>query len=453
MAVAVVLAVLSLDAAAKNGAFSSTKHGDPVNGPRRRMDKPAGSCVQCHDGHLSHRRGAAGRNATVAGNGTQTCISCHALPAVEAGAFQGEAAWTNSSHARERMSRPGSISPLTADACAVCHDPHGVRDSKGVIPALLAERESTLCIGCHEGSRGADIRGEMTKPYWHGQTARGEHDPAEARAAEARPPQGTPADRHVTCSDCHNAHLVRADDLRSSEGEASTLLAGVARVQVINGAAGTQPAYRSLSASDLSPAFEYEICFRCHSSATKLPPQAEDIARSTNPQNASFHPIQAEGRNSGIDPGAFAAGMSADSRIRCTDCHGSDSSRVRGMHGSSHEHLLRKRYASESAAPMARTDLCFECHAWDVYGSAISESAVLAASRFNAPSDAGHAFHVSSQRIHCATCHEAHGSAKQPALIVLRKRPGIIAYTQTPGGGTCTPTCHTTRTYRVNYPR
>lgn len=453
IAVTAALIVLSFDVAAKDGAFRSTKHGDPLKGPQRKLDKPAGSCVQCHDGHLSHRRGASGSTIAAGGSGTESCIGCHALPSVEAGAFPGEAAWTNSSHARERMSRPGSITPASGNPCAACHDPHGVRDSRGVIPALLAERETALCTGCHDGSRGADIRGELLKPFWHGQTARGEHDPAEARAAEFDPSHGTPAGRHVTCSDCHNAHLARADGLLQPDGEASTLLSGVARVQVVHGAAGTQPAYRRLAADDLSPTFEYEICFRCHSSATKLPPQAEDIARTTNPQNASFHPIQAAGRNAGIDARAFTDGVSAESRIRCTDCHGSDSARIRGLHGSSYEHLLRKRYDSESSAPMLQTDLCFDCHAWQVYGSSVSEPAELAASRFNAPSEPGHAFHVGSQRIHCAACHDPHGSVNRPALIALRTRPGIIGYTQTPGGGTCTPTCHTTRSYKVNYPR
>lgn len=452
IAIAVALTVFSVDVVAKNGAFRSTKHGDPVKGPQRKTDKPAGSCVQCHDGHLSHRTGVARGMSSFAG-GAESCVSCHALPPADGGAYPGEAAWTNSTHARERMTRPGSVSSGSGNACVACHDPHGVRDSRGVVPALLAQREGTLCTGCHDGSRGADIRGELLKPYWHGQNARGDHDPNEARATGLEPPQGTPADRHVTCSDCHNAHLLRGDEMQRENGEASSLMAGVARVEVIHGSAGSQPSYRRLGADDLSPALEYEVCFRCHSSATKLQPQDEDIARTTNPANASFHPIQASGRNRGIDPNAFAGGLSAESRIRCTDCHGSDSPRVRGMHGSSHEHLLRKRYASESAAPMARTDLCFDCHAWQVYGDASSEPGVLAASRFNAPAEGGHAFHVGNQRIHCAACHEPHGSAKQPALIALRKRPGITVYTQTPGGGTCTPTCHATRTYKVNYPR
>lgn len=447
----VALLVASLEATAKNGAFRSTKHGDPVKGPQHKAGKPPGSCVQCHDGHLSHRRGGARAATTFGQTAAEPCVSCHALASIDGGSFPGDGAWVNSTHARERLMRSGSAS--SDNTCVACHDPHGVRDERGVIPAMLAQREPGLCLACHDGSRGADIRAESLKPYWHGQTARGEHDPAESRGAEPSPGQSTPADRHVSCSDCHNSHLLQSDELTHEEGQASALLAGVARVQVTHGAAGTQPSYRTLRADDPAPVLEYEICFRCHSSATKLRPQDEDIARTTNPENASFHPIQGRGRNLRIDPAAFAGDVSAESRIRCTDCHGSDSPRVRGLHGSAYEHLLRKRYASEIGSPMMRTDLCFDCHAWQVYGATDSEVAVLAASRFNAPAEAGHAFHVGSQRIHCAACHEPHGSVRQPALIATRNRPGLTSYTQTPGGGTCTPTCHTTRTYKVNYPR
>lgn len=453
IAVTVALIVLSFDVRAKNGAFRSTKHGDPVKGPQHKAGKPAGSCVQCHDGHLSHDRGQKRSAPTFGGTAAEPCVTCHAIASIDGGSFPGDATWANSTHARERLTRAGNPGSISDNACIACHDPHGVRDDRGVIPAMLAQREPSLCLACHDGSRGADIRAESLKPYWHGQTARGEHDPAEARGEAARPGQTTPADRHVSCSDCHNSHLLGKDDVTHDDGEASALLAGVARVEVTHGNPGAQPSYRVLRADDPSPAREYEVCFRCHSSAAKLGPQDEDIARTTNPQNASFHPIQGRGRNLRIDPNAFAGSMSAESRVRCTDCHGSDSPRVRGLHGSTHEHLLKKRYASESGSPMVRTDLCFDCHAWQVYGAVESDSAVLAASRFNAPSEAGHAFHVGAQRIHCAACHEPHGSIRHPALIATRNRPGITSYTQTPGGGTCTPTCHTTRTYKVNYPR
>lgn len=449
-----VITLIAVSAGAKNGAFKETKHGDRTKGPQRRSEQPAGSCVQCHDGHASHKR-QAGRPAAglFMENEPELCATCHALAPLDGGVFPGIAAWSTSAHARERMERPGGDvrAAASTNACVACHDPHGVRDARGVIPALLAARERELCLGCHDGVRGADIASEVRKLSWHGMNARGEHDPAESRGPAE--PGAAAMNRHVTCSDCHNPHAAREDRGAKYDGEASERLAGVARVQVVNGPAGTQPAYRWIAPADPSPILEFEICFKCHSSATKQLPQTEDLARTTNPANPSFHPIQAVGRNRNIDRDAFVNGIDPDSRIRCTDCHTSDSTRVRGPHGSSFEGLLKKRYTTGSSLPMQRTDLCFDCHAWDVYGDASSDAAVLVRSRFNAPADAGHAFHVGAQRVHCSACHETHGSARYPALIAVQRRPGIAAYVQTPSGGSCTPTCHTTRTYKVNYPR
>ncbi|HET8797220.1 MAG TPA: cytochrome c3 family protein [Thermoanaerobaculia bacterium] len=435
---------------AKDGAFRSTRHGDPVKGPQRKLDHPAGSCVQCHDGHSRHND-RYNAPPSLGADSSELCLDCHTLAPLDGGSFPGVAAWTAGAHARERMERPNDPAVQSRNACVACHDPHGVRDARGVIPALLAQRERDLCLGCHDGVRGADIRNELQKTYWHGQNARGEHDPVESRSRD--PIDTAPLNRHVTCSDCHNAHVARADRGGKYDGEASDRLTGVARVQVVHGAAGAQPSYRWIAPNDPAPAWEFEICFKCHSSAVRQLPQSEDLARTTNPANPSFHPIQARGRNRNIDANAFAGGMSAESRIRCSDCHSGDSSRVRGPHGSSHEHLLRRRYASDGSLPMARTDLCFDCHAWAVYADAASDVSLLAASRFNAPSGAGHAFHTGAQRIHCSACHEPHGSMRQPALIAVRQRPGITSYIQTQSGGTCTPTCHVTRSYKVSYPR
>jgi predicted CXXCH cytochrome family protein len=220
------------------------------------------------------------------------------------------------------------------------------------------------------------------------------------------------------------------DRIPAEAPAASTLLTGVARVEVANGPAGTAPRYTLHDGDDPSPANEYEICFRCHSSYAKLGPGQPDLALLTNPANASFHPIQAAGRNA-INPQAFAGQMSAGSIIACSDCHDS-------LHGS---------------VSGERSDLCFACHAFDVYGNASAGSDIQRASRFNAPSTSGHAFHVAMQQIACNACHETHGSARHAALIATGRLPGITSYTQSATGGTCTSTCHGAKTYAGNYAR
>ena len=37
--------------------------------------------------------------------------------------------------------------------------------------------------------------------------------------------------------------------------------------------------------------------------------------------------------------------------------------------------------------------------------------------------------------------------------MVTGRTPGLTSYTATPSGGTCNQTCHTARTYSINYAR
>lgn len=275
--------------------------------------------------------------------------------------------------------------------CNDCHDPHGVRDTQGVIASMLADRPARLCVRCHD-----DIRSALSEPYVHA----------------------------ASCSDCHNAHKVIRDPAPSAADSSNNRLAGVTRVQVVNGGAGVAPVYRLIAADDPGDPLEYEVCFKCHSSYTKQRIGQTDLARLTNPANASFHPIQAAGRDTRIDPQSFVNGFGADSRVTCGDCH--------GPHGGSYRFLLKK----------SPDDVCFECHLRDAY------TANAPGSRFN-----GHALHAGIQRVPCSACHDPHGSVRNGALIATGRFPGINTYIQTPAGGTCTSSCHGMQTYTVSYPR
>jgi hypothetical protein len=103
---------------------------------------------------------------------------------------------------------------------------------------------------------------------------------------------------------------------------------------------------------------------------------------------------------------------------------------------------------------MAPDELCFSCHANEVYASASAPDLTRQNSRFNKPGvDKGHAEHVDEARVPCYSCHVTHGSTTQPHLIATGRSPGILTYTETPDGGTCTPTCHGIESYTVNYAR
>ena len=103
---------------------------------------------------------------------------------------------------------------------------------------------------------------------------------------------------------------------------------------------------------------------------------------------------------------------------------------------------------------MARTELCFKCHRYDTYANPNSGNTIMGYSRWNMPNtDKGHAYHVSTQRYSCFNCHETHGSTNRPTMMVTGRSPGINSYSQTATGGSCSPTCHGTETYTLNYAR
>ena len=78
--------------------------------------------------------------------------------------------------------------------------------------------------------------------------------------------------------------------------------------------------------------YEYELCYKCHSSYTTLPssPQETDQSAEFNPANASFHPIESPGKNSTASMSNSLSGTSPyklwnfgiGDTIRCLNCHG-----------------------------------------------------------------------------------------------------------------------------------
>jgi hypothetical protein len=209
------------------------------------------------------------------------------------------------------------------------------------------------------------------------------------------------------------------------------------------------------------PPLEYEIYFKCHSSWTTLPVTTasggtpRDSAMQFNPNNRSYHPVEAAGRNQNVNASSFVNNWNATKTMYCTDCHTSDSTSVRGPHGSLYNYILKLDYrASGSPRIMASTELCFDCHRYDSYANDKATSTVQAYSRWNAPAySGGHTFHVGQKQQPCYACHESHASVTLPHLLAARS-PGLSSYTETPTGGTCAQSCHGARTYNsINYPR
>lgn len=422
-----------------------------------------GECERCHTAHAEGQP-APQPKALIGPNDNQLCDRCHTT-AWAGGSYAGTWLYAGSAHGSSRvMVWPGPDPParIEADAagkCVNCHDPHGREDAGGRIPRLANAREEKLCLTCHDGHPAAtDIRADLQKPFRHpASDYAGRHE----GPGESLPEQFgvTPlVRRHAECEDCHDPHVLRQDPALGPSGiAASTTTLGVSRVAVLNGPAGSPPAYAFLAGRDTltPPVAEYQLCFKCHSSWTTQPAGQTDLARVLNPANPSYHPVEATGRNPGVSAAAFVPGWSASSLTRCGDCHGSDFGTTRGPHGSIHRHILRRPYVDSPAArEMTQDELCFACHSHDVYANPLAPELVLAASRFNPPATSrGHAGHVGTDRVPCYACHVSHGSTVQPHLIATGRNPGIVSYMQTPMGGTCAPSCHGSRPYTVNYAR
>jgi predicted CXXCH cytochrome family protein len=412
-------------------------------------------CMSCHQLHASPiADGSLLRLANV----TALCADCHTLadtatPAAHLNPATG-VLWPGPQY--------GTLFPQISDttkrgACTNCHQPHGWPDGANPTqdyPALLVNREEQLCYACHDGAPVAkNILAQVTKTYRH---PTGDYSGRHRSAEGGNPASYGTTNRHAECEDCHNSHVAGADTSAPIAPAASKRLRGVGRVAVTNGPAGTVPAYTYRGPGDTSaPITEYQVCFKCHSSWTTQPAGQSNLAVKFNSNNASYHPVEAQGKNTNIRAGSFVNGWTATRLMYCTDCHTSDDPTVRGPHGAQYPFLLKRPFVASSARrTTASTEACFDCHSFTTYGTTQSNDTIQSYSRFNRPNyEKGHSFHVDEKQAPCYACHDSHGSATQPHLIVTGRNPGLNSYTAIATGGTCAPTCHGPKTYTLNYPR
>jgi predicted CXXCH cytochrome family protein len=388
---------------------------------------------------------------------------------------------------------------LTGDSCAGCHAGHTAQG-----PFLQAEASpgSTLCFRCHDGSGAlADVKSQYDDPllpdndpatasiYAHPATALSDH------TTDRDDEFGGKLDRHAACADCHQPHVAdTTPPEQSSQGwTASGAIRGASGVAVVNGPAGSSPAYTWQPRSDL----EYELCFKCHSGFTQLPsgdpdhPSGWSLDKGVelNPANLSYHPIEAAGTNATEAMTASLAGTSpyklwtfqADSTIRCVNCHGDpskatpasppDAATALAPHASEQRGLLMAAYRDRELKPngeaYAAADfaLCFQCHGEspmvDISGDPNAQTNFryhgvhlqLAAGEGIGGQDIDQDG-AGQGNLVCAECHfRIHGTTfavdGQPATSRLvnfapdaRPVEGVLRWTPSATGGTCTLVCH-----------
>jgi hypothetical protein len=258
----------------------------------------------------------------------------------------------------------------------------------------------------------------------------------------------------------------------------------------VNGAAGTSPTFTWKPTSTL----EYELCFKCHSGFTQLPAGdpahpsrwALDKAVELNPSNASYHPIEAAGTNATTAMANSLAGSSpyklwtfqTDSTIRCVHCHGDSQLATPATppgtdaqlapHAAPNRGLLMAPYRDRVLKPPSlpsRDSPLAPCH---------GESPMVDFSGDQNPATnfSFHGYHLNAIDAEggggldidvdgagdgnavCAECHfRIHGSSEavdgqaDNARLVnfapnVQPYRGVLEWTGTPGGGSCTLICH-----------
>jgi predicted CXXCH cytochrome family protein len=272
----------------------------------------------------------------------------------------------------------------TTDNCAACHRIHTGQNDV----LLKSAPESTLCLSCHDGT-GSDynVAAEYNDPNVPA------NDPATSSyyshpldlsstqtSAQVDEFAGV-LNRRSACSDCHNPH--------SMDG---SLPQQTPNGWTASGALMNSSGVSAALASQNPITYEYELCLKCHSRYTILlssntPTYNEtDKAAELDPANASYHPIEAPGKNTSPQlqnslNGGKLWQLTTGSTVRCTQCHGnyrlvgnpptlnSPTTNARlDTHTSMYRSLLIANYRDRDLKPATEAyntndfALCYLCH-------------------------------------------------------------------------------------------
>ncbi|HET9594213.1 MAG TPA: CxxxxCH/CxxCH domain-containing protein [Anaeromyxobacteraceae bacterium] len=373
-------------------------------------------------------RGSKDFDSTAASGGL--CTSCHRL-AISAGrqvvatSFAGTAhQFTSKSVGTTTYTWQYTLHDGSAFGrdCTKCHAsqaegraPTSTANSSGAVGphssdfgSLLAGRvnpgataANLVCYNCHgNGATGLNTSGKdlASAIASSAATTGGAHkgvqsDTVHATASEASATWNNGAysgsKRHANCLDCHSTHaaraglVARATSATSARNQLPPSMTGATGVRfstypalpstacasgaTLPNACVSQTTAASFSTNPVAATYEYEVCFKCHSSfafgnttwptATGLSGQQEtDTAAEFSPNNRSGHPVVtglASYPNSAV-PGGGTKGLAASQLLApwatnvgtqtmlCSDCHNTDAgaTAAQGPHGSAVTFML-----------------------------------------------------------------------------------------------------------------
>ena len=307
---------------------------------------------------------------------------------------------------------PHMDSSLVPGGCNACHQGHGASRSP-----MLPKPQAEVCLSCHESDAARNkavlqgVLSEKARP--------------QALSSALAQPYVHPLDENafsryeadvVTCTSCHSPHR------------------GMARAKV------EAAVSRTPSRSPRSPIrAEFELCQDCHGRGAGLKREPDEVGGRLDPRSRSYHPVKAPVR----ERAPSLRSELSDKAIGCTDCHGNSApDGAQGPHGSSVRSLLKAEYVAVDGIEESEKSyaLCYQCH---------EREKVLDSQHFPE-----HRRHVVDLKASCATCHDAHGSIENRALVRIGERgagtlvgpsasTGELAFvSSSPGSGSCYVTCH-----------
>lgn len=276
------------------------------------------------------------------------------------------------------------------------NNPNGCKTCHGGV-AYTGGDEEGLCYICHgkeikitqkhkkaklKRLDAQDVRSDFEKPYHHPVEKKGLHN-----ENERYPVLDPNVPRHAECLDCHSPHYSIPE----------LPLLAVSGVTI-------EGKFTNVNYG------EYEVCFKCHGADANKPYNQKNKVKEFSPDNPSYHPVVAQGKNNYLP--SLKKGMTYETLISCSSCHGSDEKGkrfVRGVHGSNNEYILILPYTRREETLTPRYDLCYKCH---------REESILGNQSF--PYHREHIEGVKARNwkgTSCSTCHNSHGSVKYKFLI------------------------------------
>ncbi len=445
-------------------------------------------CGSCHNPHSSVYPKFLRKPFTEGGYGAVLCRTCHDkqywstvanMPHRES-LNQWNGVGDNPWHVPGHNLANDANSTPRANACESCHQPHGGSDQRLVKSYGKNYGISQVCLVCHNGNVAVkkDIEASLSKAYAHpvmDPTYAWRHSPERIDGKVRELPANLGGNRHAQCPDCHNPHAVSAGvspdigDVGGTNNLASNVLKGVWGVEPSwPGNWGQVTSFTEVD--DIQ--YQYQLCLKCHSyyAFGTNPPQdpwgmvaggqLSDQAIEFNPNNASYHPVVAAGKNDfkmtvqGVEydySSSLINGMTPSSTMTCSECHSDDgytgpSGTVpKGPHGSDEWPILAGKWNELSGSgDHPGAVLCYKCHRAEVYGFGTGSTTGPETTGFSGcrgengnPCGVGpfndwknlHRMHMgfgifSDGNISCMACHSAvpHGM-KRRALLVIGRGP------------------------------